>query len=95
MTRIVVEMPRSLRCSVVDEQLRHTTYQATIGLTIVQTKDRILTEYALISIQQLIGVSDYELTRALSDDLQSSLPSISEVESELSHDLTCYSEDVD
>ncbi len=82
-------------CSVVDEQLRHTTDQATIGLILCQTKDRILAEYALRGIQKPIGVSDYELTRALPEDLQSSLPSISELEEELSNDLTRHSEDAD
>lgn len=82
-------------CSVVDEQLRHGTDQATIGLILCQTKDRILAEYALRGIQQPIGVSDYELTRALPDDLQSSLPSISELEAELSHDLSGQSEGAD
>ncbi|WP_323858616.1 PDDEXK nuclease domain-containing protein [Xenorhabdus doucetiae] len=71
-------------CSVVDEKLRHTTDQPTIGLILCQTKDRILAEYALRDIQKPIGVSDYELTRALPEDLKSSLPSIEELEAELS-----------
>ncbi|EYU15021.1 PDDEXK nuclease domain-containing protein [Photorhabdus aegyptia] len=72
-------------CSVVDEKLRHSTDQPTIGLILCQTKDRILAEYALRSIQKPIGVSDYELTRTLPEDLKSSLPSIEELEAELSH----------
>uniref|UniRef100_UPI0036D89F0B PDDEXK nuclease domain-containing protein n=1 Tax=Photorhabdus sp. RM322S TaxID=3342825 RepID=UPI0036D89F0B len=71
-------------CSVVDEKLRHATDQPTIGLILCQTKDRILAEYALRGIQKPIGVSDYELTRALPEDLKSSLPSIEELEAELS-----------
>lgn len=74
-------------CSVVDEKLRHSTDQPTIGLILCQTKDRILAEYALRGIQKPIGVSDYELTRALPEDLKSSLPSIEELEAELSSDL--------
>ncbi len=72
-------------CSVVDEKLRHPTDQPTIGLILCQTKDRILAEYALRGIQKPIGVSDYELTRALPEDLKSSLPSIEELEAELSN----------
>lgn len=72
-------------CSVVDEKLRHSTDQPTIGLILCQTKDRILAEYALRGIQKPIGVSDYELTRTLPEDLKSSLPSIEELEAELSH----------
>ena len=36
---------------------------------------------------QPIGVSDYELTRALPDLLQTSLPSIEELELELSNEI--------
>ncbi|MBD2801852.1 DUF1016 domain-containing protein [Xenorhabdus sp. M] len=72
-------------CSVVDDKLRHPTDQPTIGLILCQTKDRILAEYALRGIQKPIGISDYELTRTLPEDLKSSLPSIEELEAELSH----------
>ena len=70
-------------CSVVDEKLRHSSDQPTIGLILCQTKDRMLAEYALRGIQKPIGVSDYELTRTLPEDLKSSLPSIEELEAEL------------
>jgi len=71
-------------CSVVDDKLRHENDSPTIGLILCQTKDRILAEYALRDIHKPIGVSDYELTRALPDNLKSSLPSIEEIEAELS-----------
>jgi hypothetical protein len=74
-------------CSVVDDQLRHSTDNPTIGLILCQTKDRILAEYALRGIQKPIGVSDYELTKALPDNLKTSLPSIEELESELASDI--------
>jgi len=35
-------------------------------------------------LHKSIGVSEYELTRALSDDLKSSLPTVEEIETELS-----------
>ena len=74
-------------CSVVDDKLRYESDQPTIGLILCQTKDRILAEYALRGIQKPIGVSEYELTRALPDNLKSSLPSIEELEAELSQDI--------
>jgi len=70
-------------CSVVDDKLKHETDQPTIGLILCQTKDRILAEYALRDINKPIGVSDYELTRALPERLQSALPTIEEIEAEL------------
>ena len=50
-------------------------------------KDRILAEYALRGIQKPIGVSDYELTHALPDNLENSLPSIEELEAELLNNI--------
>ncbi len=46
-----------------------------------------MAEYALRGIQKPIGVSDYELTRALPDNLKTSLPSIEELEAELLSDV--------
>ncbi len=74
-------------CSVVDDQLKHETDQPTIGLILCQTKDKILAEYSLRDINKPIGVSDYELTRALPDSLQSVLPTIEEIEAELQSEL--------
>ena len=73
-------------CSVVDDQLKQEIDQPTIGLIICQTKDRILTEYALRDINKPIGISDYELTRALPENLKSSLPTVEEIEAELEAD---------
>ncbi|MFH1287556.1 MAG: PDDEXK nuclease domain-containing protein [bacterium] len=70
-------------CSVFDDKLKHETDNPTIGLILCQTKDRVLAEYALRDIHKPIGVSDYELTRALPDQLKSSLPTVEEIEQEL------------
>lgn len=70
-------------CSVVDDQLRNETDKPTIGLILCQTKDRILAEYSLRDIHKPIGISDYELTRALPENLKSSLPTVDEIEAEL------------
>ena len=70
-------------CNVVNDQLRHATDQPTIGLILCQGKDRVLAEYALSGIDKPIGVSSYELTRALPPSLQSSLPTVEQLEAEL------------
>ncbi|BBO18769.1 conserved hypothetical protein [Candidatus Brocadia pituitae] len=70
-------------CSAVDDILKHQTDQPTIGLILCQTKDKILAEYALRDVHKPIGISEYELTRSLPDNLKSSLPSIEEIEAEL------------
>jgi len=70
-------------CSAVDDLLRNETDQLTIGLILCQTKDRILAEYTLRDIHKPIGISAYELTRALPEGLKSSLPTVEEIEAEL------------
>lgn len=70
-------------CSVVDDHLRHDDDKPTIGLILCQQHNRVLAEYALRGMDKPIGVSSFELTRALPESLQTSLPSIEEIEREL------------
>lgn len=71
-------------CNVVDDRLRHPTDQPTVGLILCQDKNRLVAEYALKGVSKAIGVSEYHLTRALPKELKTSLPSIAEIEAELS-----------
>jgi len=48
-------------------------------------KDEIMAQYALEGYNQPIGVSDYQLSKAIPDELKSALPTIEEVERELSY----------
>jgi predicted nuclease of restriction endonuclease-like (RecB) superfamily len=70
-------------CNVVNDRLKLPADQPTIGLILCQTHDRLLAEYSLSGIDKPIGISTYELTRALPRNLQSSLPSVEEIEAEL------------
>ena len=70
-------------CSVVDDVLRHEQDNPTIGLILCQTHDRVVAEYTLRNVNTPIGVSEYELTRALPDSLKSSLPTVEEIEERL------------
>ncbi|NOR71723.1 MAG: DUF1016 family protein [Methylomarinum sp.] len=71
----------------IDEQLCKEADQPTIGILLCKNKDRLVAEYALSDIQKPIGVSEYQLTQALPENLQSKLPSIEEIENELGGDL--------
>jgi predicted nuclease of restriction endonuclease-like (RecB) superfamily len=71
----------------IDEQLRKEADQPTIGILLCKNKDRLVAEYALSDIQKPIGVSEYQLTQALPENLQSKLPSIEEIENELGGEL--------
>ncbi len=68
----------------VDDQMKHATDQPSIGLILCEEKNKIVAEYALRGMDKAIGVSAYQLTRALPKKLQSALPSIEQLERELS-----------
>jgi len=71
-----------------DAQLKAPDDHPTIGLLLCRTKNRIVAEYALSGIDKPIGIAEYELVRALPDPLDTKLPSIEELEEELSRRLT-------
>lgn len=66
----------------VDEQIRQEGDQPTIGILLCKSKDKTVVEYALSDIQKPLGVTEYQLTQSLPDDLKSSLPSIETIEKE-------------
>lgn len=74
-------------CSAVDDILCREGDNQTIGLLLCQNKDRIMAEYALRDVHKPIGISDYELGKALPKDIKSGLPSIEELENKLSQEL--------
>lgn len=73
-------------CNVVDDVLKNESDNSTIGLILCQDRNKILAEYALRDINKPIGVSQYELTRSLPRQMKSSLPTIEQIEAELSPD---------
>jgi predicted nuclease of restriction endonuclease-like (RecB) superfamily len=70
--------------NVVDDKLRGENDNKTIGLLLCKGKDEIMAQYALSGYNQPIGVSDYQLSKAIPEELKSALPTIEEVEEELS-----------
>lgn len=69
--------------SAVDSQLKHQQDGASIGLILCKHKDKIEAEYSLRNMQKPIGISEYSLTQALPEQLQSSLPTVEEIEQQL------------
>jgi len=67
----------------IDEQLRKEGDHPTIGILLCKNKDRLVAEYSLSDIQKPMGVSEYQFTQSLPENLQSKLPSIEEIENEL------------
>ena len=74
--------------NVVDDTLRGEHDNKTIGLLLCNGGDKVVAQYALSGYDQPIGVSDYQLTKAIPENLKSALPTIEEVEEELSKTIT-------
>jgi predicted nuclease of restriction endonuclease-like (RecB) superfamily len=70
-------------CTAVDELLKHENDNPTIGLILCQSQNRVVAEYTLKKVHTPIGISEYELTKALPESLKSSLPTIEEIEEQL------------
>ena len=70
--------------NVVDDTLRGKHDNKTIGLLLCNGGDKVVAQYALSGYDQPIGVSDYQLSKAIPDNLKSALPTVEEVEEELS-----------
>jgi len=70
-------------CNVVNDRLKHATDAPTIGLILCQSKGQTLAEYSFAGIDKPIGIATYELTRSLPDEVQSVLPTVDQIETEL------------
>ena len=70
--------------NVVDDTLRGEHDNKTIGLLLCNGGDKVVAQYALSGYDQPIGVSDYQLSRAIPENLKSALPTVEDVEEELS-----------
>ncbi len=55
----------------------------TIGLLLCKSKNKIVAEYALGDRSQPMGVAEFKLLESLPAELQTSLPSIEQIENEL------------
>ena len=73
--------------NVVDDTLRGEHDNKTIGLLLCNGGDKVVAQYALSGYDQPIGVSDYQLSKAIPENLRSALPTVEEVEEELSKGL--------
>lgn len=71
--------------SAVDELIKHSSDNPSIGLILCKTKDNFTAEYAIRGIKNPIGIAEYEvqLVESLPKNLKGSLPTIEEIEAEL------------
>lgn len=76
----------SFYLTAVDMQVKAEHDNPTIGLLLCKSKNKVVAEYALRDKTQPIGVAEYQLIESLPAELQTSLPSIEQIEQALAAD---------
>ncbi len=76
----------------VDAQIKAPDDKPTIGLLLCKTKKRLVAEYSLSGLDKPMGVAEYQLVRALPEPLDTCLPTIEELEANLSRELDAEGE---
>lgn len=66
-----------------DRQVKNEHDNPTIGLLLCKSKNKVVAEYALGDRTQPMGIAEYKLLESLPAELQTSLPSIAQIEREL------------
>jgi predicted nuclease of restriction endonuclease-like (RecB) superfamily len=84
----------SFYLTAMDAQVKHPQDGPTIGLLLCRSKNKVVAEYALRNNAQPLGVAEYQLLESLPPELQTSLPSIEQIERELANDNTSNENDV-
>ena len=69
--------------SAVDTLLKGDEDKPTIGILLCRDKNNLEAEFALRDINKPIGISEFSFTEILPENLKSSLPTIEELENEL------------
>jgi predicted nuclease of restriction endonuclease-like (RecB) superfamily len=68
--------------SAVDSLVKNNDDKPTIGLLLCRDKNNIEAEFSLRDLNKPIGISEFQLTEIIPEDLKSSLPTIEEIENE-------------
>ena len=73
--------------SAVDDMLKTKEDNPSIGILLCKEKNKVKAEYALKDINKPIGISEYELIKAIPEDLKSNLPTVEEIEQEITEKI--------
>ena len=73
----------SFYLTAIDRQVKTEHDKPTIGLLLCKSKNKVVAEYALGDKSQPMGIAEYKLLESLPEPLQTSLPSIEQIEREL------------
>ncbi len=69
--------------SAIDDMLREDGDNLSVGLILCRGENQTVVEYALRDMSKPIGISSFELTKILPENLRGNLPTIEEIEAEL------------
>jgi predicted nuclease of restriction endonuclease-like (RecB) superfamily len=69
--------------SAIDDLLREEADKPSVGMILCRGENNTVVEYALRDMSKPIGISSYELTRILPENLRGNLPTIEEIEAEV------------
>jgi predicted nuclease of restriction endonuclease-like (RecB) superfamily len=70
----------------VDTQVKHEDDAPTIGLLLCKTRNAVVAEYALRDHVRPLGVTEYQIAESLPERIHGNLPSVEQIERELSGD---------
>lgn len=70
--------------SAVDDMVKQSQDNPSIGIILCKAKNKVIVEYALRDTRKPIGVAEYKLTKTLPKDFKGNLPTIKELETEIS-----------
>ncbi len=70
--------------SAVDTLVKRKEDNPTIGILLCKKKDKVEAEFSLRDINKPIGISNYLLTKAIPDEIKTKLPTVEQLENELS-----------
>ncbi len=70
----------------VDRQMKAEHDSPTIGLLLCKSRNKVVAEYALGDKSQPMGIAEYKLAQSLPAEFETSLPSIEQIERELTKD---------
>ena len=83
----------NLYLSAVDDLMKSENENQAIGLLLCKSKSEVIAEYALRGTTQPIGVAEYEIVKSIPADLKPVLPTVEEIEQELSSTMNNNSSD--
>ena len=65
--------------SAVDAELKKEQDNPSIGILLCKHKNKLITEYSLRDMTKPIGVSEYQMTNLLPNELKDTLPSVEDI----------------